>query len=181
MIDQQRVSNPRMDLLPALPPLVPRLTSKSIGRDVGALATVEPQVAVARKLVRATAPVAPEQSSRLGDDHIVGEPEGPVRLRPGAHDRVVGIPGQQVVANEVVAAVVLVESGIGTTGGDVVLNDNAGAAFIGVQRPSAVAVTLDVAEDVVADHRAGLGPEGCRNRPCRSSAPAPPVRPSCIR
>ena len=57
----------------------------------------------------------------------------------------------------------LVKSGIGATGGDVIFYDDACAALVGVQRPSAIAVTLDVTEDVVADHRARLGPEGVKS------------------
>ena len=68
----------------------------------------------------------------------------------------VAVEGEEIVPDDVAAAVVLVESGVLAAEGDVVLQENSGAAFVGVEAPAAVGVAGDVVEKVVPDDGAGL-------------------------
>ena len=58
-----------------------------------------------------------------------------------------------VVADDVLLAVMLVEVGVGGAVADVVLDQDAGAALVGVDRQRARVVVVDVVHQIVAQHR----------------------------
>ncbi len=80
--------------------------------------------------------------------------------------------GQDVVPQHVLLAVVLVEAaGLGAVD-EVVLEENAGAAFVGIHSPAAVGIGIDVVEDVVADDGAFGGAERVDAAHVAQQAPA---------
>ena len=80
--------------------------------------------------------------------------------------------GEDVVPQHVLLAVVLVEAaGLGAVD-EVVLEEDARAAFIGIHAPAAVGIGIDVVEDVVADHGAFGGAERIDAAHVAQQAPA---------
>jgi len=141
-------------------PAFPGILGETVRGDVGAEAGVPVEVGIHDETVGVTGPVAAEEGSLVVDDDVAGEAEGAMGFVAGAHDLMTLVEGEQVVPDDVVAAVMLVESGVGAADGDIVFEQDAGAAFIGVEAPTAVTVTLDVLEEIVMDVGAGLGAEG---------------------
>jgi len=72
-------------------------------------------------------------------------------LHPCGLDLIQFAKGQDIVADDVFFAVVLVESAGLSIVDQVVLQNDAGAALIGVESPAAVGISVDVVKDVIAD------------------------------
>ena len=103
---------------------------------------------------------------------LLREREGEVLLDARPLQLAVHAEGEDVVADDVFAAVVLVvAAGLGVVD-EVVLHHDAGAALVVVQPPAAVIVGIDVVDDVVADGGAGRGAEGVDAAHVAQHAPA---------
>lgn len=93
----------------------------------------------------------------FGQEDVLGEPEAHVGLHPAAvSDNGTFAKGEDVVADDVFSAVVLVKDlSIGGVA-EVVLDEEVAAAFVGVDAPCAVVHGGDVVDVIVADGTAGL-------------------------
>ena len=101
-------------------------------------------------------PTAREHLVVLVSEHDVArEGEGVVRFQPAAADESVLAKGKDIVADDVVAAVVLIERLARGPVDEVGLDQDVGGALVGVDAPAAVAPGHDVVEHVVADPGAG--------------------------
>ena len=83
-----------------------------------------------------------------------------MRLDAGTLHLRFGAEGEDIVANHVFAAVVLMEPGALDVVNQVVFHHDAGAAFVGIEPPSAVVVGINVVDVVVAHGGAWLGAQG---------------------
>jgi len=97
----------------------------------------------------------------VGEDEVVLEADGALLVVSGADELAFALGvGEDVVSDEVVTAVVDVESAGFGVDDDVVFDDPAGRAFVEVDAPAAVAAGADVADAVVVHVAAGLFAEG---------------------
>ena len=87
-------------------------------------------------------------------DDVACEAEGAVRFDAGALGLKAVGEGEDVVADDIFFAVVLVETAGACVVDEVVFHEDAGGAFVGVEAPAAVGVGIDVVEDVVGDEGA---------------------------
>src|SRR5688572_28027457 len=77
-------------------------------------------------------------------------------LHARAHELVFRAEGENIVANDVVATVMLVKAGAFAAVNHVVFKDNAGASLIGVKPPAAIGVSSHVVNQIVAQDRSFL-------------------------
>src|SRR5882762_5929950 len=82
-----------------------------------------------------------------------------MRLGPGAHQLIFLSEGEDVVANDVFPAVMLVKSGALAAIDQIVLQQDSGATLICVETPSPVGESVDVVNQVVANDGARLRAE----------------------
>ena len=121
------------------------------------------EVAVVVDLGPDAIPGTAKQGTGLPVHDVVLEREGKMVFDPSRRDLRVLAADQDVVADHVLFAVVLVEAaGLGVVD-QVVLHRDAGTALVGIQSPAAVGVGVDVVEDIVAD-------DGAFGRPQRVDA-----------
>ena len=90
------------------------------------------KVKVVIHLVTLVLPIAAQQIARIEIDNVVGEDKGDVLLLARAHKLVLFAEGEDVVAKNVVAPVMLVKTGALATINHVVLQHDVGAAFVRV-------------------------------------------------
>jgi hypothetical protein len=147
-VDQLRVRDDGTGVLSAGTPGLPGVLAEPDLRFRDSC-RIPPHVGPVQELVGGTAPVRAEPFPPVADHHVAFEHEGAVRLGTGAHHGMVHVVHDQVVPHPVVASVMLVETRVGAAVHDVVLHHDPGAAFVGVERPSAVAIAADVVEQVV--------------------------------
>src|SRR5436189_3004839 len=74
-------------------------------------------------------------------------------LLTSAHQLVLLAEGENVVSEDVVAAVVLVKRRALAAVDNVVFHYDSGAALVGVKTPAAVTVRVDVMDEIVSDNR----------------------------
>ena len=91
-----------------------------------------------------------------GIENVVDKEDGNMVFQTADRQhRILGIR-KDVVADHVVGAVMLMIAVGGGTVAEVVFQKNAGRAFVGVQRPSAVFLALDIMNAVAGNDRAAL-------------------------
>ena len=117
-------------------------------------------------------PVAGKERAGVPVDDVVLEGEGEVFFHPRGLELLLLAEGEDVVADDVLPAVVLVEAAGLDAVDEVVLEEDVGAAFVGIEAPAAVAVGVDVVEDVVDDLRAFRRAEGVDAAHVAEHAPA---------
>ena len=105
-------------------------------------------------------PIAPQQDAGIKIDDVGLEAEAGMVFGAGALELVVAGEGEDVVAEEVGFAVVLMEAAVGGAIDDVAFGQNAAAAFIEIDAPTAVAEAGDVMPEIVANGSAGLFAQG---------------------
>ena len=145
-------------------PLLPGTGAQAQLVRLGVRAGVEVEVPIHEVVV--VRPVAGQQRAGVEIDYVGHEAEAAVRLRAGALNLVVMRESEDVVPDDVGLAIVLVEPAVSRAIDDVVLGQDAAAAFVEVDAPAAIADARDVMPQVAADDRARLLAE-CRCRPCR--------------
>src|SRR5437773_1730231 len=101
-------------------------------------------------------PSAAQQRPGNEINHIVRKDKGEVLLLARAHELVFGSEGENVVANDIFATVMLVEAGALAPVNHVVFEQDVGAPFVGVKSPAAVGVRLHVMDQIVAQDRSLL-------------------------
>src|SRR5436190_12212960 len=104
-------------------------------------------------------PVSDEQIARIEVHEVVRKDERNVRLRPGAHQLILFAESKNVISQNIFAPVMLMKSSALTPVDDVALKNNSAAPFIRVKAPAAVRERVDVVNEIIADHRAGLRAE----------------------
>ena len=109
------------------------------------------QVSVHDELV--VRPAAFEQLAVVEVDDVPLEGERDVLFLARAAELVVLAERPDVVADDVLLAVMLVEVGVGRAVADVVLDQDAGAALVGIDRQRPRVVVVDVVHQIVAQHR----------------------------
>ncbi len=156
-VPEERVGDERPGVLPLLLPV-----REALAREVDGLPRAVPvEVVFHRELV--VTPV-PAQQRRLRGvlpvDDVALEGERQVRLDAGALDLPLEAEGEDVVADHVLPAVVLVEASGLHVVDEVVLHRDPAAPLVGVEPPASVAVGVDVVDAVVRDGRPLGRPEG---------------------
>ncbi len=117
-------------------------------------------------------PGAAHQGALVEDDNVIGKGEGLVLFDASGLDLVVFGEGEDVVADDIFFAVVLVEAaGFGAVN-DVIFHMDSGGAFVGVESPAAVAPGVDIVHDVVADGGTFGGAQGVDAAHIAEDAPA---------
>src|SRR5438445_5922709 len=139
-----------MRVVPALAPFVQACTSQLHRRRRSAGSRVEIDIVVRREFP--VLPVAAEQIAGVEIDNVVGEYEGDVLLFPRAHELMFLAESKDVVANDIFAAVMLVEACAFAAINHVVLQHDAGAPFVRVESPAAVGIGLHIVNQVVAQN-----------------------------
>src|SRR5712691_5928071 len=122
--------------MPALAPLgeIGWSEAKRIGLRIRA--GVKIQIPI--QLVIVVRPVAREQCARIEIDDICLEGETDVRLGPAALKLSVASESEDIIPHDVRFAVVLVKATVGSAIDDVVLGEDAAAAFVEVNSPAAI-------------------------------------------
>src|ERR1035437_5965548 len=141
--DEERVGYERMLIVAPLLPLLPGTRSQGQLSWLGVGAGVEVEVP-SHLIVLVARPVASQQGAGVEIDKVGDEAEAEVRLRTGALNLVVAREGEDVVAEDVRLTVVLVKPAMRRAVNDIVLGQDAAAAFVEVDAPAAVANGRDV-------------------------------------
>jgi hypothetical protein len=136
----------------------------------GRAGAVEPAVAAAHRLC--VAPGAGQGRARLPHDDVALEADGLVRFGTGDDHLALAAVDQDVIADDVLLAVVLMEAAVLGVVDEVVLEENAGGALVGVQPPAAIGIGVDVVEDVARDDRPLGRPERVNAAHVAEEAPA---------
>ena len=118
-------------------------------------------------------PRAGQQRARFPINDVLFQRERQMIFEPRGLDLLFLALGKDIVSQHVVFAVVLMETARLGAVDEVVLEENARAAFIGIHSPAAVGIGINVVEDVVADHACLRRGRAYRCRPCRSAGPSP--------
>ena len=107
---------------------------------------------VAQLHFRASLPTTvAQQAAGVPVDDVSLEGEGSMRFGPRDRDLTFFAEGEDVVADQILLAIMLVKPSIANVIDQVILKSDAGAAFVGIQPPSAVARRIDVVNHVVTD------------------------------
>src|SRR5437762_3080407 len=98
-----------MLVMPPLAPFLDRCTGKSQVRPGSALARIPIDIVVHQIMI--VRPTPTQQRARIEIDNIVRKGKGEVLLLARAHELVFRAEGENVVANDILATVMLVKTG----------------------------------------------------------------------
>ena len=97
-------------------------------------------VEVASQDVAPVRPICPEDDTSIEVDYIVFQREGEVRLPARAHQLVFVIEREDVIAQDIVAAIVLMKARTLALVDDVILNQDIARPLVQIDSPSSVGV-----------------------------------------
>src|SRR2546425_6214791 len=143
-----------MKVMPTLTPFLKRCSGQSQFRRGSARASVPIDIVVHDKTV--VLPSAAQKRPGIEIDNIVRKDKGEVLLLARAHELVFRSEGENVVANDIFAAVMLVKAGALAPVNHVVFEHDVRASFVGVKSPATVRVRPHVMNQIVAQDRSLL-------------------------
>src|SRR2546425_2685376 len=143
-----------MKVMPTLTPFLKRCSGQSQFRRGSARASVPIDIVVHDKTV--VLPSAAQKRPGIEIDNIVRKDKGEVLLVARAHELVFRAEGENVVANDIFATVMLVKAGALAPVNHVVFEQDVGASFVGVKSPAAIRVRPHVMNQIVAQDRSVL-------------------------
>src|SRR6266496_4272604 len=140
-----------MKVMPPLTPFLKGCPGQSYFRRRSARASVPIDIVVHDKTV--VLPSAAQQRPGSEIDDVVRKEKGEVLFLARAHELVFRAERENVVANDVLAAVMLVKAGAPAPVNHVVFEHDVRASFVGVKSPAAVGVSPHVMNQIVAQDR----------------------------
>src|SRR5437667_3173540 len=139
-----------MLIMSALPPFVQRSSGKLHRARGSGRPGIEIEVVI--RPVMVVRPIAAEQIAGVEINNVVREDKGNVFFLARSRDLVLRAESEDIVANVIPAAIVLVEPGAFATVNHVVLQHDVGAAFVRVKSPAAVGMRVHLMNQVVANY-----------------------------
>ena len=153
-IGEMRIGENRAAVLADALPFFPGVIGESGGGIFGI------PVKVVFEFYIVIAPGTAEEIGAFPPNDVSGKSEGEVVFRAGSLQLVFVTECEDVVADDVVASVVLMESaGFGIIN-EVVFHYDIAAPFVCIESPAAIGMGIDIVDDVVGDSGPGGGAEG---------------------